>query len=131
MAYQWQCSRDRAPVHGGVFLKKAMSGLRAWTFQRLTAVYMLVFCGYVLLRFSFNRPHSFREWHAWFASPAVLLTTALFFVVLSIHIWVGLRDVIMDYVHSLPLRVCLFSLLGLEVAAMVCWTFWILLSTQN
>jgi succinate dehydrogenase / fumarate reductase membrane anchor subunit len=118
-------------MHRSAFLKKAMSGLRAWTFQRLTAVYMLAFCVFVLLRFIFNRPHSFGEWHAWVASPSVLLATALFFVVLSLHTWIGLRDVIMDYVHSLPLRVCLFSLLGLEVAAMVLWPFRILLGTQN
>lgn len=118
-------------MHGSVLLKKALSGLRAWTFQRLTAVYMLVFCVFVLIRFSLNRPHSFGEWHAWVANPAVLLAAALFFVVLSIHTWVGLRDVIMDYVHSLPLRVCFFSLLALEVAGILLWTFRILLGTQN
>jgi succinate dehydrogenase / fumarate reductase membrane anchor subunit len=118
-------------VHWGILLKKVLSGLRAWTFQRLTAIYMLVFCVFVLLRFAINRPHSFREWHAWIASPSVLLATALFFVVLSIHTWVGLRDVIMDYVHSLPLRLCFFALLWLEVAAMILWTFRILLGTQS
>ena len=114
-------------MHRSVLLKNAMSGLRAWTFQRLTAIYMLVFCAFVLLRFTFSRPQSFQEWHGWIASPSILLATALFFVALSLHTWVGLRDVIMDYVHSLPLRLCLLSVLGLAVGAIVLWTFQILL----
>lgn len=108
-----------------------MSGLRAWTFQRLTAIYMLIFCVFVLLRFMFNRPQSFLEWHAWVANPSVLLTTALFFLALSLHTWVGVRDVVMDYVRSLPLRICLLSLLGLAIVAMVLWTFRVLLGTQS
>ena len=112
-------------------MKRALSGLRAWTLQRLTAIFMLVFCVVVLVRFTFERPHSFREWHAWIASPLMSLAIALFFVALSLHTWVGLRDVIMDYVHSLALRICLFTLLGIEVTAVVLWAFWILFGTQG
>ncbi len=112
-------------------MKRALSGLRAWTLQRLTAIFMLVFSVFLLLRFTFERPHSFREWHAWVASPLMLLSAALFFVALTLHIWVGLRDVIMDYVHSLALRICLFFLLGIEVAAVMLWAFWILFGTQK
>lgn len=108
-----------------------MSGLRAWTLQRLTAIFMLAFCVFMLLRFTFERPDSFREWHAWLASPLMSLAVALFFVALALHTWVGLRDVIMDYVDSLALRICFFSLLGIEVVAMVLWTFWILFGTQR
>ena len=111
-------------------MRRAISGLRAWTLQRLTAIFMLVFCVFVLLRFTFERPHSFGEWHAWIASPLMSLAMALFFVALALHTWVGLRDVIMDYVHSLALRICLFFLLGIEVAAVVLWAFWILFGTQ-
>ena len=99
--------------------------------QRLTAIFMLVFCVVVLVRFTFERPHSFREWHAWIASPLMSRAMALFFVALSLHTWVGLRDVIMDYVHSLALRICLFTLLGIEVTAVVLWAFWILFGTQG
>ena len=108
-----------------------MSGLLAWTLQRLTAIFMLVFCVFVLLRFTFERPHSFREWHAWVASPLMLFAMALFFVALALHTWVGLRDVIMDYVHSFALRIYLFSLLGIEAAAVALWAFWILFGTRE
>ena len=40
--------------------------------------------------------------------------------------WV-LRDVIMDYVHHLVVRVCLLVLLGFSLAAMVVWVMRILL----
>ena len=108
-----------------------MSGLHAWTLQRLTAICMLVFCVVVLLGFTVRRPHSFTEWHAWVASPLILLATELFFVALSLHTWVGLRDVIMDYVRPLALRICLFSLFAIEGVAIVLWVFLILLGTQG
>jgi succinate dehydrogenase / fumarate reductase membrane anchor subunit len=115
-------------MHRSFLLKAAMSGLRAWALQRLSAVYLLVFCAFVLLRFTFNRPPSFQAWQGWIASPPVALATALFFLALSLHAWVGLRDVIMDYAHSIVLRMSLFSLLGLGMLTMVLWTLRILSS---
>jgi succinate dehydrogenase / fumarate reductase membrane anchor subunit len=104
-------------------LKKALSGLRAWIVQRFTAVYMLFFCVFALLHFVLNPPHSYFDWRGWVSSPFVMVTTALFFVALLVHAWVGLRDVVMDYVNPLPLRITvlatlLFILIGLALRIM-------------
>lgn len=108
-------------------MKKAVSGLRAWIVQRLTAVYMLLFLGFALLHFVFNPPHSYYDWRDWLTGPFVLIATALFFGALLVHAWVGLRDVMMDYVHPLPLRVALLALLGFALAGLALWTMQILL----
>lgn len=92
-------------------MKKALSGLQAWIVQRFTAVYMLLFCVLALLYFVFNPPHSYYEWRAWVSTPFVLIMTALFFVALLLHAWVGLRDVVMDYVNPLPLRITVLAAL--------------------
>lgn len=108
-------------------MKKALSGLRAWLVQRVTAVYMLLFLVAALLRFALDRPHSYEAWHGWLAAPFMLFGTALFFIALLLHAWVGLRDVMMDYVRPLPLRVALLAALAFVLAALGLWVLRILL----
>lgn len=108
-------------------MKKALSGLRAWMVQRFTAVYMLLFVVFALLHFIFDRPHSYADWHLWINGPFVLITTALFFVALLLHAWVGLRDVMMDYVQVLPLRVTLLAALAFLLVGLGLWAMQILL----
>lgn len=99
--------------------------------QRFTAVYMLLFFLFALFHFAFDSPHSYDEWRGWVAAPFVLVATALFFVSLLLHAWVGLRDVMMDYVHPLPLRVALLAALGFVLVGLALWTMRILLLTQR
>lgn len=108
-------------------MKKALSGLRAWLVQRVSAVYMLLFILLALLRFAFDRPHSYDAWRAWLATPFVLFAGALFFIALLLHAWVGLRDVMMDYIRPLPLRLALLAALAFVLAALGLWALRILL----
>lgn len=108
-------------------MKKAFTGLRAWMVQRFTAVYMLLFIVFALLRFLFNRPHSYDDWQHWVTIPFVLILTALFFVALLLHAWVGLRDVMVDYVRVLPIRVALLASLAFVLIGLGLWVLEILL----
>jgi succinate dehydrogenase / fumarate reductase membrane anchor subunit len=99
-------------------LKKALSGLRAWIVQRFTAVYMLLFCMFALFHFVFDPPHSYYDWRDWVTGPFVLIATGLFFVALLLHVWIGLRDAVMDYVHPLPLRVAVLASLSFILAGL-------------
>lgn len=108
-------------------MKKALSGLRAWMVQRFTAVYMLLFIAFVLPHFLFNRPRSYEEWRDWITTPFILIATALFFVVLLLHAWVGLRDVMMDYVRTLPIRVALLASLAFLLIGLGLWVLQLLL----
>ena len=112
-------------------MKKALSGLRPWLVQRFTAVYMLAFIVLALVHFAFNAPHSYVAWHAWITGPWVLMTTALFFVALLLHAWVGLRDVVLDYVKPLGLRVGVLAALGFTLVGLALWMLNILLLAQR
>lgn len=112
-------------------MRAAPSGLRAWLVQRFTAVYMLLFLVLALACFAFNAPHSYREWQLWITNPLAAAATALFFVALLLHAWVGLRDVMMDYVKPLPLRVALLASLGFFLAGLALWVLRILLLAQR
>lgn len=111
-------------------MKKALYGLRAWLVQRFTAVYMLYFCMFALFHFAVDAPHSYVAWRGWMTGMPVLIATALFFVALLLHAWVGLRDVILDYVKPLPLRLGVLAALGFALAGLALWMLKILLLAQ-
>ncbi len=95
--------------------------------QRFTAVYMLLFIVFALLHFIFDRPRSYAEWQHWITGPFVLVATAVFFVALLLHAWVGLRDVMLDYVRVLPLRIALLAALAFVLIGLGLWVMQILL----
>ncbi|MCC6532315.1 MAG: succinate dehydrogenase, hydrophobic membrane anchor protein [Burkholderiales bacterium] len=104
-----------------------MSGLNAWLVQRLSAVYSLLFIVYLSLHFLLEPPGSYEQWQQWMRQPLVSTASLIFFGALSLHMWVGLRDVVLDYVHSPGLRVCLLASVAIGLAAMAAWTARILL----
>lgn len=107
-------------------MRKTFSGLRAWLVQRFTALWMLFVLVFVLLHFALHPPGSFDEWRAWVGSPFVGFTAALFFLSMLLHAWVGLRDVLIDYVRPLPLRLALLTALCLTLAALALWVVQVL-----
>ncbi len=112
-------------------MKRAISGLRAWMVQRFTAIYMLLFSVFVLLHFVFNPPHTYYDWHDWITGSFVPIAVALSFAALLLHAWIGLRDVMMDYVQPLPLRITLLGLLSFVLVGLALWVMQILLLTQR
>jgi succinate dehydrogenase / fumarate reductase membrane anchor subunit len=107
-------------------MRRPFTGLRAWLVQRITAVYMLLFIVFLLAHFVVDPPHSYQAWHGWMVSPSVSVITVVFFVALLVHAWVGVRDVILDYVHPVAFRVCVLVLLGFGLTAMGVWVMRIL-----
>lgn len=100
-----------------------LSGLRAWLVQRVSSVYMLAFLAYLLIRLVLEPVHDWESWQQWnqhsWHSAAVLM----FFVSLLLHAWVGVRDVILDYVHHAGIRLLL---LALVLAALGLQALWLL-----
>ena len=107
-------------------MRKNFTGLRAWLVQRITAVYMLLFIVFFLAHFVVDPPHSYQAWHGWMMSFSVSIVTAGFFAALLAHAWVGLRDVILDYIHAIAFRVGLLVLLGFGLTALGVWVMRIL-----
>ncbi|MFN2381065.1 MAG: succinate dehydrogenase, hydrophobic membrane anchor protein [Guyparkeria sp.] len=89
-----------------------MSGLSAWLIQRLSALYLAVFTLYALVRLSLADAWSYPAWSHWLAAPLNAVTLWLAALALLLHAWVGGRDVLLDYVHPLGLRVGLLTALA-------------------
>jgi succinate dehydrogenase / fumarate reductase membrane anchor subunit len=101
--------------------RTVITGLRPWMLQRLTAVAMLAFLLYVGLHFLFVPTGGYEAWHAWARSPIVSVCAAAFFGALLLHAWIGLRDVLMDYVKPLALRITLLSVVAIGLGAFGLW----------
>ena len=101
-------------------------GLRDWLVQRITAVVMTVYIvsltGYLLLQPDLN----YDVWTELFSSQAVRTFTLLFLMSLFYHAWIGVRDVVMDYVKSAAARLVTHVLVILLLVLYVIWSVQIL-----
>jgi succinate dehydrogenase / fumarate reductase membrane anchor subunit len=79
-------------------------GLRDWLLQRLTAVIMAGYTVFLVLAMVAHRPLNYAAWKATFSEMWFQVGTMLFVVALLYHAWVGIRDILMDYVHSTAIR---------------------------
>ena len=103
-------------------------GFRAWLLQRLTAVYMAFFLVWLLTYLALYPPANFEAWQAVAGSVVGLMTFSLFFIALLLHSWVGVRDIVIDYVHYAAARLIVLNLLMLFLISMSVWITYILLS---
>ena len=103
-------------------------GLKAWLFQRLTAVYLAIFILYVASHFFIDPPASHADWQNWIGRPVMSVMTMIFFAALLVHAWVGVRDVIIDYVNAFAARFMLLAVLGLTLTGFGFWVIRILLA---
>ena len=102
-------------------------GSRAWLMQRISAVYLLVYIVIFGLYLLLNVPASYSAWREWMGLPFIAVATSGFFVMLLLHAWVGLRDVVMDYVHPPVMRFILLTSVALGLFAMGLWVLRILM----
>jgi succinate dehydrogenase / fumarate reductase membrane anchor subunit len=79
-------------------------GLRDWLSQRITAVLMTVFTVVLLVQVLFGAKMSYYKWSAIFAPQWMKFLTFVVIVALLVHVWVGVRDICMDYIKPVWAR---------------------------
>jgi len=83
-------------------------GLRDWLAQRVTAVLMVLFTLVVLVKVLVTRgPLGYEGWAGIFAPQWMKALTFAIIVALIWHVWVGMREIWMDYVKPVWLRLSL------------------------
>ena len=101
-------------------MSRQASGLKAWVVQRASAVYLALFIVYLLLYFTLAPPTDHAALAAWASRPWVSATFLLFIPLLLAHAWIGIRDVLIDYVHP-GARVGLLTLFVLVLLGSGLW----------
>ena len=89
-------------------------GLRDWLAQRVTAALMALFTVLLLAQVIFSKgPIGYDKWAGIFSSQWMKVLTFTIIIALAYHVWVGMRDIWMDYIKPIQLR------LPLQVFTMV------------
>ena len=91
-------------------------GLRDWLAQRVTGALMALFTVVVLAQVIFSSgPIGYEQWAGIFAAQWMKFLTFAVIVALLWHVWVGIRDIWMDYIKPVGLRLSLqvFSIVWL------------------
>ena len=101
-------------------------GLRDWLAQRITAVVMAVYSVILAVVLLTGFPMSYPVWKDLFAQGWMRVGTLLFAASLAWHAWVGVRDILMDYVKPDGLRLGLQVVTLLVLASTLGWTIQIL-----
>lgn len=96
-------------------------GMRLWLSQRLTAVYMAIYLLVMTLTLFITKPAQYAAWQALASHWLFKLSTVVFFLCLVIHAWLGIRDVLRDYVFNLTMRAYLQVIVELLLAGYFIW----------
>jgi succinate dehydrogenase / fumarate reductase membrane anchor subunit len=101
-------------------------GLKDWLIQRLTAVVMVVYTLLLLGVALWNGGMQYATWRGLFDHALFKLASFLFMVSLLYHAWIGMRDIYMDYLKHVAVRLTLETITVLVLIAYLGWTCQIL-----
>jgi len=104
-------------------------GFRDWLAQRVTAAVMAVYTVIFVIAFAAAAPGDHAAWKAFFAQGWMRFATLLFLASLFYHAWIGMRDIFMDYVKPVWLRLLLQVLVILALVGYAGWAVQILWRT--
>ena len=101
-------------------------GLTDWLAQRVTAIVMTVYVLLLLGVVLWNGGLDYATWRSLFANGAFKVATFLFMAALVYHAWVGAREIYMDYVKPVGVRLALQVITIVALVAYLGWTIQIL-----
>jgi len=98
-----------------------LQGLRPWIMQRISAVYIALSLIYFALCLLLADSFSASGWVTWVAIPYNNIALGLFLVAVLWHAWIGVRDVVLDYLPNVMARILALSLVGLVLLGSALW----------
>jgi succinate dehydrogenase / fumarate reductase, membrane anchor subunit len=104
-------------------------GLSGWLVQRVSAVVMALYTLVFVVALAAAKPSDYSGWKALFSQGWMRFATLLFFVSLLLHAWVGMRDILMDYIKPTGWRLALEIVVALVLIGAAGWAVEILWRT--
>ncbi|THC44662.1 succinate dehydrogenase, hydrophobic membrane anchor protein [Massilia sp. Mn16-1_5] len=103
-------------------------GVKDWLAQRVTAIVMVIYTLILLGTFLTAQNFTYEGWAALFSRQWFKLFSLVTFLGLYYHVWVGMRDIWMDYVKNAGIKLALQFATVLWLLACAAWTVQILWS---
>lgn len=102
-------------------------GLRDWLVQRVTGGLMAFFTIFLLGHLLLSRgPMGYEKWAGMFSGQFMKSLTFAVIVALAWHAWIGMRDIWMDYVKPLSVRLTLEIFTAVWLVACAGWAIQVL-----
>lgn len=101
-------------------------GLRDWLVQRVTAVVMVLYSLFFAVDLLLQPALDYDTWSELFSSNVMRSFTLLFLLCVFYHAWVGVRDIVMDYVKPAGLRLAIHVVVILALVLYAIWSVQIL-----
>ncbi len=102
-------------------------GLRDWLVQRGTGALMAVFTVVLLAQVIISKgPIGYDTWAGIFAAQWMKVLTFSVILALAWHAWVGVRDILMDYVHATGMRLLMQMLTIVWLVGCAGWALQVL-----
>ena len=100
-------------------------GLRDWLVQRITAV-LMAFYSLFIATYCLTNTISYDAWTALFSGNFMRTISWLFLLSVFYHAWIGIRDIVMDYVKPASIRLFIYVLVILALLLYSIWSVQIL-----
>jgi succinate dehydrogenase / fumarate reductase membrane anchor subunit len=102
-------------------------GFRDWLAQRVTAALMVLFTFVVLAQVLLTSGEiGYDKWAGIFSSQWMKALTFSIFIAFAYHVWVGVRDIWMDYVKPVAVRLVLQVFTMVWLVACLGWAIQVL-----
>ena len=102
-------------------------GLRDWLAQRITGALMALFTFVVLANVLFTKGDiGYDKWAGIFSGQCMKAFTFAIFIAFAYHVWVGVRDIWMDYVKPVAVRLVLQVFTMVWLVACLGWAIQVL-----
>ena len=99
-------------------------GLKDWLAQRVTAVWMVIYLIVLAGVLFVAAPQDYTAWKNVFSHQWMRIATLVFFISLFWHAWIGVRNVLMDYVHPTTIR------LAVQIAVITALLFYLVWTAE-
>jgi succinate dehydrogenase / fumarate reductase membrane anchor subunit len=101
-------------------------GFSSWLAQRVTGVVMALFTLALLVQLLLPGELSYDKWAGIFSAQWMKVLTFVTILSVAYHAWVGVRDIWMDYIKPLGLRLALHALTILWLLGCAGWAVQVL-----
>ncbi len=104
------------------------SGYRDWKLQRISAIVMIGYIGFLFAFFLGHQHLTYDRWAMLFSSVWMQISTIVVVFLLLIHAWIGMWTVGTDYIRSSIIRTGYEFCVFIALLAYFFWTLQILWS---
>ena len=96
-------------------------GLKEWLAQRITALMLVTFTLVMLTFVLSTKEMTYSIWASFFAASWVKVLTLLTMLALVYHAWIGTRDIYMDYIKPVWIRLSFEVCTIVALLGYLCW----------